>query len=74
MPDRAEVHAVLEESNAYFHGAVVTELQTLRNYSSAEAYHQDYFEHHPDQGYCAHVVAPKVQKFMKTFVDRVRHA
>ena len=72
--DRAEVQAVLDEVNRHFHGAVVTELQTLRNYSSAEAYHQDYFEYHPDQGYCAHVVAPKVQKFMKTFADRVRHA
>ena len=65
---------MLDEVNRHFHGAVVTELQTLNNYSSAEAYHQDYFEHHPDQGYCAHVVAPKVQKFMKTFADRVRHA
>jgi len=71
--DRAEAQAVLDEVNRYFNGAVVTELQTLRNYSSAEAYHQDYFEHHPDQGYCAHVVAPKVQKFLQTFADRVKH-
>jgi peptide-methionine (S)-S-oxide reductase len=72
--DRAEAQAVLDEVNRYLNGAVVTELQSLHNYASAEAYHQDYFEHHPDQGYCAHVVAPKVQKFLKTFADRVKHA
>ncbi len=72
--DRAEAQSVLEEVNRHFQGAVVTELQPLRNYSSAEAYHQDYFEHHPDQGYCAYVVAPKVQKFLHTFADLVKHA
>jgi peptide-methionine (S)-S-oxide reductase len=63
---------VLDEVNASLGGQVVTELQMLSNYSAAEAYHQDYFENHPDQGYCAFVVAPKVQKFLKTFADRVR--
>ena len=71
--DRAEAQAVLDEVNRFFNGAVVTELETLHNYSTAEAYHQDYFEHHPDQGYCAHVVAPKVEKFLKTFKDRIKH-
>ena len=38
----------------------------------AEDYHQHYFANHPGQGYCAYVVAPKVEKFRKTFADRVR--
>jgi peptide-methionine (S)-S-oxide reductase len=45
----------------------------LANYSAAEDYHQDYFEQHPNQGYCAFVVAPKVQKFVQTFADKVNH-
>jgi peptide-methionine (S)-S-oxide reductase len=52
---------------------VVTELTSLSNYSAAEAYHQDYFDNNPHQGYCAFVVAPKVQKFVQTFADKVRH-
>jgi peptide-methionine (S)-S-oxide reductase len=52
---------------------VVTELQALDNYCAAEDYHQDYFQHNPNQGYCAFVVAPKVQKFVQTFADKVRH-
>jgi peptide-methionine (S)-S-oxide reductase len=71
--DRAVAQQVLTEVNASLGGQVVTELKMLSNYSAAEAYHQDYFEQHPDQGYCAYVVAPKVQKFLKTFADRVRH-
>ena len=50
-----------------FAAPIVTEVQPLAMYSAAEAYHQDYFEHHPHQGYCAFVVAPKVHKLEKGF-------
>jgi peptide-methionine (S)-S-oxide reductase len=58
---------VLAEVDAATGGKVVTELLPLANYWRAEAYHQHYFAQHPDQGYCAFVVAPKVEKFRKTF-------
>lgn len=51
---------------------LVTEVQPVDNYWPAEPYHQDYFLNHPGQGYCAFVVAPKVEKFRKTFAHRVR--
>ena len=51
---------------------LVTEVLPLENYWPAEAYHQDYFANNPNQGYCAFVVAPKVDKFRKTFAARVR--
>lgn len=51
---------------------VVTELQELAGYWPAEDYHQDYFAKHPGQGYCAFVVAPKVEKFRKTFARHVK--
>jgi peptide-methionine (S)-S-oxide reductase len=72
--DHAVAQQVLDEVNQQLSGRVVTELLPLRNYWAAEAYHQDYFAHHPDQGYCAFVVAPKVQKFLHTFADKVRDA
>lgn len=46
---------------------VVTEVESLRDYWPAEDYHQRYFEQHPNQGYCAAVVGPKVDKFRATF-------
>jgi peptide-methionine (S)-S-oxide reductase len=51
---------------------IVTEVLPLANYWPAEAYHQDYFENNPNQGYCAFVVGPKVEKFKKTFASRVK--
>ena len=50
----------------------VTEVQMRTNYSKAEAYHQHYFAQHPGAGYCAFVVAPKVEKFKRTFKARVK--
>jgi peptide-methionine (S)-S-oxide reductase len=63
---------VLAEANAAHGGRVVTELEKLDNYWPAEAYHQHYFANHPNQGYCAMVVAPKVDKFRRTFKARVK--
>ncbi|MFZ2386936.1 MAG: peptide-methionine (S)-S-oxide reductase MsrA [Polaromonas sp.] len=55
-----------------FEKSIVTEVLPLTNYWPAEAYHQDYFENNPNQGYCAFVVSPKVDKFRKTFASRVK--
>jgi len=63
---------VLAEADAAHKGRVVTELEPERSYTRAEAYHQHYFANHPEQGYCAFVVAPKVEKFRKTFAKRLR--
>jgi peptide-methionine (S)-S-oxide reductase len=68
---QATAREVLAEVDALHKGKVVTELLPEQNYSRAEDYHQHYFANHPNQGYCAMVVAPKVEKFQKTFAARV---
>jgi peptide-methionine (S)-S-oxide reductase len=68
-----EVIREIEESKTY-RSPIVTEVKPLANYSAAEAYHQDYFLNNPNQGYCAFVVGPKVEKFQKTFAARVKKA
>ena len=68
----AEVIGEIAGSKTYS-APIVTEVMPLANYSTAEAYHQDYFVNHPNQGYCAFVVGPKVEKFQKTFAARVKH-
>ncbi len=65
--DAALAREVIKEVAANADSRVVTEVSRLDNYSRAEAYHQRYFENHPDAGYCAFVVAPKVRKFEQTF-------
>ena len=66
------VRQVVAELNAALRGRVVTELAPETNYWPAEAYHQHYFANHPGAGYCAFVVAPKVQKFKATFARHMR--
>jgi peptide-methionine (S)-S-oxide reductase len=44
------------------HIPITTEIVPLRKFWPAEDYHQDYFEKHPDQGYCMAVIRPKVDK------------
>jgi peptide-methionine (S)-S-oxide reductase len=63
----AEVAAV-----GVWDGKVVTELAPAPEFYPAEPEHQDYFARNPWSGYCRAVVAPKVQKFRKTFADRVK--
>jgi peptide-methionine (S)-S-oxide reductase len=48
---------------------IVTEVLPMKNYWPAEAYHQDFFEKNPTQGYCLAVAAPKVAKLRKTFTE-----
>ncbi|MDM4765117.1 peptide-methionine (S)-S-oxide reductase MsrA [Pelomonas sp. SE-A7] len=64
---------VLDEANEAHHGRVVTELLPIRDYWPAEAYHQHYYARHPEQGYCAFVVAGKVEKFHKTFARLMKN-
>jgi len=61
--------AMVQQPNAEgrFPAPVVTEVQPLTHFWPAEQYHQKYYRSNPRQGYCTVVVAPKVEKFRKTF-------
>lgn len=51
---------------------IVTEIQAFEQFYSAEAYHQEYFENNPNQGYCRLVITPKLEKFEKVFKERLK--
>jgi peptide-methionine (S)-S-oxide reductase len=51
---------------------IVTQVAPLEAFYPAEEYHQEYFARNPTQGYCQAVVAPKVAKFRKQFLDRLK--
>jgi peptide-methionine (S)-S-oxide reductase len=51
---------------------IVTEVAPFDRFYVAEDYHQGYYRNNPDQGYCRVVIAPKVVKFRKMFVDRLK--
>lgn len=51
---------------------IVTEVRPAETFYRAEDYHQEYFRNHPNQPYCAYIVAPKVKKFREKFTARIR--
>jgi peptide-methionine (S)-S-oxide reductase len=51
---------------------IVTEVTAFETFYPAEDYHQEYFARNPYQGYCQAIIAPKVAKFRKKFVDRLK--
>lgn len=51
---------------------IVTQVEPLEAFYPAEEYHQRYFERNPNKGYCQFVIAPKVAKFRKAFMDRLK--
>ena len=51
---------------------IVTEIAPLETFYPAEEYHDNYFKNNPGQGYCRAVIAPKVAKFRKKYVDKLK--
>lgn len=66
-----EIKQELDKSGAYSK-PIVTEIVPTETFYVAEAYHQDYFANNPEQGYCAAVIAPKLDKFRKVFHDKLK--
>lgn len=54
-----------------FADPIVTEVSPLGDVYPAEAYHQNYYNLNPMQGYCQVVIAPKLQKFMTYFPEKL---
>ncbi len=66
-----EVIAQLNEQNLWGR-PIVTEVVPIDTFYVAEDYHQEYYENNSTQPYCQIVVAPKVTKFRKQFVERLK--
>ena len=60
------------EREGVFDAPIVTEVAPFTVFYPAEEYHQDYFRRNPGQGYCRAVIAPKVAKFRKEHLERLK--
>ena len=65
---------VIKDLNAQkiWDNPIVTEVTKFDKFYIAEDYHQEYFAKNPYQGYCQVVVAPKVAKFRKHFLEMLK--
>ncbi len=66
-----KVIAELDKSGD-FDDPIVTTIEEMKKFYSAEDYHQDYFNQNKEQGYCAAVIAPKVSKFQKRYKELLK--
>ena len=57
---------------AIWKNKIVTEITKLDTFYKAEDYHQNYYALNPDQGYCRMVIEPKVIKFRKQFLPKLK--
>lgn len=60
------------EAREIWDAPIVTEVEPLTVFYPAEAYHSEYYRRNPRQPYCMAVVAPKVAKARKEFLDRLK--
>jgi peptide-methionine (S)-S-oxide reductase len=65
---------VIKELNSQhiWDAPIVTEVTPFEKFYIAEDYHQEYFANNPNQGYCRAIIAPKVAKFRKHFLDKLK--
>lgn len=61
----------LDESGKYS-DKIVTQVVPYVAFYSAEDYHQDYYDNHPEVPYIIHVTDPKVKKFIKHFPEKLK--
>lgn len=59
-------HAI-ERASEIWDGQVVTTIEPLSEFWTAEEHHQDFFAKNPGQGYCLAVALPKVNKVRKAY-------
>jgi peptide-methionine (S)-S-oxide reductase len=71
---KATAEAVIAEMTTahIWDDPIVTEVTPFEVFYPAEDYHQDYFVQHPNQGYCRVVIAPKVAKFRKLYLESLK--
>ena len=55
-----------------FEKPIITEISPISQFYEAEDYHQNYFNQNTDKPYCAFVIQPKLNKFIKDFGDKLQ--
>jgi peptide-methionine (S)-S-oxide reductase len=74
-PEQKQVaETVIAELNAakLWDAPIVTEVTPLKAFYPAEEYHQEYYRLNPSQPYCRAVIAPKVAKFRKQYLEKLK--
>jgi peptide-methionine (S)-S-oxide reductase len=69
---KATAEAVMMEVQPLWDDPIVTEVASLDAFYPGEDHHQDYYRSNPGQPYCQVVIAPKVAKARKEFLEKLK--
>jgi peptide-methionine (S)-S-oxide reductase len=69
---KAEHYKTALDKSGAWDKPIVTTIEPMTIFYPAEAYHQNYYNDNPGQGYCQFVIRPKVEKFQKVFKDKLK--
>ncbi len=71
---KEEAEAYMQElsESGQYNKPIVTQLNAYDTFYEAEDYHQNYYEHHPENPYIINVTKPKVEKFEKKYKDLLK--
>lgn len=65
-----QIIAELNKSRV-FNAPIVTTIEPFSAFYPAEEYHKDYFRRHPNEGYSRFIIAPKLVKLRKGFLEKL---
>ncbi len=69
---QAEASLQAIQLSGEFSQPIVTKIEKLDSFYTAEEYHQNFFESNPQQPYCQLVIEPKVKKFLEKYSSYVK--
>ncbi len=68
----AEAMIIKLTNEKVYDNPIVTEVTEATEFYKAEDYHQNYFAGNSTKSYCAFVIQPKLNKFAKEFLDKIK--
>jgi len=66
-----EVIAELNKEKIW-NAPIVTQVEPLTVFYTAETYHKDYYKKHPNQPYCQAIITPKLLKLQQRFLRKLK--
>ena len=72
VEQKQSAEQIVAEMASKWTNPIVTEITSFEKIYIAEDYHQNYFANNANQPYCRVIVAPKVEKFRKAFVLKLK--
>jgi methionine-S-sulfoxide reductase len=70
--EKQVIDQVLEKIRPDWQNPIITQIEPLEIFYPAEDYHQNYFNKHPNQGYCNLVISPKLHKLREKYFDKLK--